>query len=264
MTSYNNKISIIIPCYNDGVFLRETISELYKYQGEIQFEVIVVNDGSTDTFTIQELNQLQSEFKFKLINQENKRMSAARNAGIKVSTAEYFIALDADDILNWSFVEKAYETITLNIEIGVVYGNCEYFGEKTGIDNKNFDPISQLYVNGINITALVRKKTWEQCEGFDENMLEGYEDWEFWVHILEKGWLFKKIDMVAFKYRIKKQSTNTRAIDKHEVLMQYIQKKHIDLYNQQYISINRAYNDLKNNRRLLLQYLINNLLGRKN
>jgi glycosyltransferase involved in cell wall biosynthesis len=260
----SKNISIIIPCYNDGVFLRETISELYLYQGKIQFEVIVVNDGSTDDNTIQELHRLRNEFGFKLINQENKRMSAARNVGIKASTTDFFIALDADDILNWSFIDKAYEIISSNSTVGVIYGNCEYFGDKTGIDNKNFNPISQLYVNGINITALVRKKAWEQCGGFDENMIEGYEDWEFWIHVFKKKWLFKKVNIVAFKYRIKKQSTNIRAIAKHEELLQYIQKKHIDLFTQQYINLNRAYTDLKNNRRLLFNYLINNLLGRKN
>lgn len=257
-------ISIIIPCYNDGVYLNDTISVLYQYKGKLHLEVIVVDDGSFDQYTINALKNLQNKYAFKLINQTNKRMSAARNAGINAATADLYIALDADDILNLEFIDKAHQVINSNMNIGVVYGNCEYFGEKTGVDKKNFDSISQLYLNGINITALVRKKAWEECGGFDEKMLEGYEDWEFWIHVLKFGWQFEKVDMVAFKYRIKKQSTNTRAIAKHEELLHYIQKKHIDLYNKQYINLNRAYNDLKNNRRLLFNYLLNNLLGKKN
>jgi glycosyltransferase involved in cell wall biosynthesis len=256
-------VALIIPCYNDGDFLTNAIESIDNYAGSLKLQIIVVNDGSTDKHTIDVLADLQKKYaSLVIINQENKKMSAARNAGIKAASASLFIPLDADDILNVEFIDKAFELINKDNTTGVVYGNCEYFGEKSGVDVKNFNEYSQFYVNGINITTLVRKAVWEQCGGFDEQMTEGYEDWEFWIHAMKQNWKFEKVDIVAFKYRIKKQSTNVDAINKHQQLLRYIQTKHLDLFNKKYISLNRQLHDIKNNRKKLIHYLIRNLFGK--
>ena len=257
-------IAIIIPCYNDGAYLTSAVESVFQYKGALQLEVLVVNDGSTDEQTIKVINELKDNYPLTIINQNNKRMAAARNEGVKASTAPFFIPLDADDLLNVEVIEKAFELMNTTSKIGVVYGNCEYIGEKSGVDNKQFNVYAQLYVNTINITTLIKKQVWEQCGGFDENMKDGYEDWEFWINVIKHNWEFKKVDMVAFYYRIKKQSTNVDAIKKHEQLLTYIQHKHIDLFNKKYIELNRTLHNIKNNRKLLLKYLINNILGKSN
>ncbi len=256
-------ISIIIPCYNDGAYIEDAVKSIFEYTGKLQLEVILINDGSTDKHTIDVFADLQKKYaSLVIINQENKKMSAARNTGIKAASASLFISLDADDILNVEFIDRAFELINKESTTGVVYGNCEYFGEKSGVDVKNFNEYSQFYVNGINITTLVRKAVWEQCGGFDEQMVAGYEDWEFWVHAMKHNWKFEKVDLLAFKYRIKKQSTNVDAINKHQQLLRYIQTKHLDFFNKNYISLNRQLHDVKNNRKKLIHYLIRNLFGR--
>jgi len=257
-------ISIIIPCYNDGTFIEDAVRIIFEYTGKLQLEVIIINDGSTDKRTIDIIADLQNKYPLIIINQENKKMSAARNAGIRAASAPLFIPLDADDILNVEFIDKAFELISKDVKTGVVYGNCEYFGEKSGIELKHFNEYSQLYLNGINITTLVRKAVWEQCGGFDEKMIEGYEDWEFWVHAMKQNWKFEKVDIAAFKYRIKKQSTNVDAINKHQQLLSYIQTKHLDFFNKNYINLNRELHEVKNNRKKLIHYLIRNLLGKAN
>jgi glycosyltransferase involved in cell wall biosynthesis len=257
-------ISIIVPCYNAGAYIEDAVKSIFEYTGKLQLQVIIINDGSTDKHTIDVLADLQNKYPLTIINQENKKMSAARNAGINAASAQLFIPLDADDILNVDFIDKAFELINKDVNTGVVYGNCEYFGEKSGVDIKNFNEYSQLYVNGINITTLVRKSVWEQCGGFDEKMIDGYEDWEFWIHAMKYNWEFKKTDSVAFKYRIKKQSTNVDAINKHEQLLKYIQTKHLDFFNKNYINLNRQLHEIKNNRKKLIHYLIRNLFGKAN
>ena len=53
-------ISVVIPCYNDGRYLPETLERLSKLTYS-NFEIIIVNDGSTDAETLKILDQLASQ-----------------------------------------------------------------------------------------------------------------------------------------------------------------------------------------------------------
>ena len=88
-------ISVVIPCYNDGKYLPETLGHLAK-QTFRDFEIIIVNDGSTDPETLSILKNLESE-NTRVLHKENGRMSSARNHGVKHARGEYIAALDADD-----------------------------------------------------------------------------------------------------------------------------------------------------------------------
>jgi len=54
----NDLISVVIPCYNDGKYLPETIDKLQQ-QTYKNFEIIIANDGSTDEYTLKILKELQ-------------------------------------------------------------------------------------------------------------------------------------------------------------------------------------------------------------
>ena len=82
----SNKISVIIPCYNDGLYIKETVEHVLQQTAPIH-EIIIVNDGSTDAYTLDVLKQLPSSYPLKVIHQENKRMSGARNTGAAAATA---------------------------------------------------------------------------------------------------------------------------------------------------------------------------------
>ncbi|RZJ97496.1 MAG: glycosyltransferase, partial [Flavobacterium sp.] len=75
MTS-NPFISVIIPCYNDGLYLSETIERL-SLQSYKHFEIVVVNDGSTNIQTLQVLKELEAK-NIRVLHKENGRMSSAR------------------------------------------------------------------------------------------------------------------------------------------------------------------------------------------
>lgn len=257
-------ISIVIPCYNDGLYLKEAVDSVSAYKGKLKIEILIVNDGSDDNYTLSLFDTLEKTMSVSIIHQENKKMSAARNAGIMSSTAPYIIPLDADDLLNPDFIDMAYKEIRISDKIGVVYGDSEYFGEKKGVVVRSFNPVSQLYINGIVISSLVRKEAWEASGGFDENMINGYEDWEFWIRVMKLKWEFRKVETIALKYRIKKHSVNADAIERHTENLSYIQRKHIDLFSKNYIDLHREIHDLKNNRRLLFRYLMNNIFGKRN
>ena len=87
-----DKVSIIIPCYKQAHFLAEAIESALA-QDYDNFEVIVVNDGSPDN-----TSEVAKRYPVSLIEQENKGLSAARNAGIKASTGSWILPLDADNL----------------------------------------------------------------------------------------------------------------------------------------------------------------------
>lgn len=90
-------ISIIIPCYNSGKFVENTIEMLVE-QSLSECELILINDGSTDN-TLDILKQYKSNGAIRVVTQSNQGVSVARNQGIHVAKGKYIYFLDSDDTL---------------------------------------------------------------------------------------------------------------------------------------------------------------------
>ena len=91
-------VSIIIPCFNQGMYLSETIesvlSQTYRY-----WECIIINDGSADNTEEIALGYCNNDERIKYLKQDNKGPCVARNYGISNAGGIYILPLDADDIL---------------------------------------------------------------------------------------------------------------------------------------------------------------------
>ena len=124
-------ISVIIPCYNDGKYLPETINQL-KLQTLPANEIIIVNDGSTDAATIEVLTQIEKDPLIQVLHKENGRMSAARNFGVAHAKGDIIVALDADDYFDPSFFQKAMDVLNNEPATGVVTSYIRYFGNRKG------------------------------------------------------------------------------------------------------------------------------------
>ena len=88
-------VTVVIPVYNAARYITQALDSL-QTQTFKDYEVIVVNDGSDDR---EELESILKSHPLPLtyISQENKGVSAARNAAIKVGSGEFYAQLDADD-----------------------------------------------------------------------------------------------------------------------------------------------------------------------
>ncbi len=107
----NNKlISVIIPFYNAGDYVKKTIKSL-ESQVYRNFEVIFVNDGSIDnSLKIIETQLEDVSFNYKIINlSENGGLSNARNVGLSKAVGEYIFFLDSDDYITEDAFEKVIE-----------------------------------------------------------------------------------------------------------------------------------------------------------
>ena len=102
--SFMSEISIIVPVYNVEKYLARCLESIIN-QTYQNLEIICVNDGSTDN-SLQILNNYAAKDKrIIVINQENKGLSAARNAGLKRAGGTYVSFIDSDDFVHPQFVE---------------------------------------------------------------------------------------------------------------------------------------------------------------
>ena len=92
----NIKVSVIMPVYNDGENIEESLNSVYN-QTLNEIEVVCINDGSTDN-SLEIMNTFKEKFlSMQIINQENLGSGIARNRGMEVAQGEYLAFLDADD-----------------------------------------------------------------------------------------------------------------------------------------------------------------------
>lgn len=100
----NPLISIIIPVYNVGSYLKEclesVINQTYK-----NLEIIIINDGSQDNSKEICYNYAKKDSRIKVINKKNEGVSAARNTGMELATGEYISFIDSDDYIDNDMIE---------------------------------------------------------------------------------------------------------------------------------------------------------------
>lgn len=198
-------VSIITPCYNHGNYLDECIKSVLSQTMPV-LEHIIVDDGSTEIATLERLNRLEKEG-LAVLRQENRGPSAARNAGIGVARGDYIVSLDADDVLCPTFVAELLSRMSGDDELMMTYCDTEMFGLKRGVKKLPPWDVATCFVsNPCTATALYRKVAWEAVGGYNESMRHGFEDWDFWLSFMEKGYRVAKVEKPLFRYRIKRRS----------------------------------------------------------
>lgn len=183
-------ISIIIPVYNSEHTLQRCLNSVYCQSYKL-WELIIVDDGSTDDSEkiIYENKEKHPDYSIKTIYQENKGVSSARNAGIKVASGEFITFVDSDDILLKDGLQILFDEQEKHAA-DIVFGNmCYYDGRHYKVKNRKeyyFDSVKEmkplygkLYLNFIihHASGTLYKKSFI-CEKFDETMAMG-EDLDF-------------------------------------------------------------------------------------
>lgn len=231
-------VSVIVPCYNNGKYLLETLNSVLS-QTYSNWECIVIDDGSTDDSRKVAENFVRKDKRFQYIYQENHGVSNARNNGIKKAAGKYILPLDGDDKISPEYITDAAKELEADKNIKLVYSKAKTFGERSGfwkIPSYSFKGL--LIENLIFCSAIFRKEDFLKTNGYDEEMHEGFEDWEFWISFLTETDKVLQLPKVHFYYRIKEITRNPKTTDeeKQKRIRYYIFQKHPDLY-QKYFSL---------------------------
>ena len=251
-------ISIIMPCYNQAKYIGEAIDSVLS-QTFTNWELVIVDDGSTDdSYSIMKEYAGRDE-RILYIHQENQGLSAARNEGIKCSHGKYILPLDADDFIHKDYIGEAVDVLERMDDVKIVYCRAEHFGEKTGEWKlPKYNMMEMLYMNCIFCTAMYRRADFDQTSGYNTNMKYGWEDWDFWLSLLEKGGNVYQIPQIRFFYRVKKKSMLVdlkRQNDKNMEMALTIMENHLSLYRENYSALYNKYVDMINSRWCVLYVL---------
>jgi glycosyltransferase involved in cell wall biosynthesis len=200
------RVTVVIPCFNHGRYLDEAVGSALA-QTHADLEVVVVDDGSTDPETVALLDHYERP-RTRVLRGPNAGPSAARNRGIAEGTGEYVLPLDADDRIAPTYVEKAVRLLDEDPRVGIVYCRAEYFGDRSGPwELPPYGLPRILRENMIFCTALFRRTDWSAVGGF-RTLRHGWEDWDFWLSLIERGRDVRLIPEALFTYRIKGASRN--------------------------------------------------------
>jgi glycosyltransferase involved in cell wall biosynthesis len=196
-------VSVIVPCYNQAQYLPETLDSLLS-QTYSNWECIIVNDGSPDNTEEIAKTFCTKDNRIKYVFQNNGGLSSARNKGIKESTGEYILPLDADDKISERYMELAMQKFKNAPETELVYCRAQLFGNETGewkLPSYNYELL--LIENMIFCSAIFRRSDYNKTDGYDEQMSMGFEDWNFWINLLHPNSIVYQIPEICFYYRVK-------------------------------------------------------------
>lgn len=204
----NPDVSVIIPLYNLGMYLPEALNSVRK-QTNPNWECIIVNDESTDNSAeiAQSLIDEYNDPRIRLVHQHNKGLSAARNTGIRIAIGEFLVTLDPDDSITPDYFSVAVEALRKHSDLGWVYPITLQYGAVNRFWSfRAFDPLKLIARNINPCHAMQRKALWDDVGGYNEQMLKGYEDWDYWLSAYEKGWKAERISQIMLLYRKRKSS----------------------------------------------------------
>jgi glycosyltransferase involved in cell wall biosynthesis len=191
-------VSIIVPCYNYGNLLSETLNNILEQSYE-NWECIIVDDGSTDNTSSVAKEFVDNHNQFRYVFQINAGLSAARNTGLQHSKGDFIQLLDADDFIESNKLLSQIKVFFEHPDSDIVYSEVRYFSseQKTlrrfsmnEIDNPWMPKVDssnpQLLMNtliDLNICVvnapLIRKSVFDRIGLFNTKLI-AVEDWEFW------------------------------------------------------------------------------------
>ena len=206
-------ISVIMPCFNDGEYIEEAVGSVLN-QAYKNFEIIIIDDYSSDEKTKIEIKKILKKDKriLAIFLEKNGGTAKARNIAISKAKGKYILPLDADDKIAPTYIEKVLKEFKKDPTVSVVYCDAQLFGLKNGKWNlPEFSFSKMLLQNLVFCSGVYRKSDWKRYSGYNPNMKNLYEDWDFWLNFVGEKKKFYKIPEILFFYRIKENSRNKKS-----------------------------------------------------
>ncbi|MTI65574.1 MAG: glycosyltransferase family 2 protein [Firmicutes bacterium] len=212
-------LSIIIVNYNTNKLIKQTLNSIYKYNHNIDYEVIVVDNNSSDD----SVYMIKSEF-FQVIlieNNANLGFSKANNIGIKRASGKYILLLNSDTVIERDTLEIMYKYMEGNENVGA--SGCKVILPNGNLDkackrsfptpknalynalkldrlypeNKSFGEYDLTYLDEdkthevdclVGAFMMVRREAIEEVGLLDEDFFMYGEDIDWCYRIKKAGW----------------------------------------------------------------------------
>jgi glycosyltransferase involved in cell wall biosynthesis len=192
-----NKISVIIPFYNDFKVVDHTLKSIFA-QTFSDLEVILVDDGSNPPFESKKKSATHENIT--VIRTKNQGAPAARNVGLDRSSGDFVIFWDADIVAEQGMLEKMQQKLKQNTQASYCYCNYYFGNKKMAAQKFNCGLLEQR--NYIHSTSLIRRK---DCLRWDED-LDRFQDWDLWLRMYQQNKIGVWLDEYLFTIQQKDNS----------------------------------------------------------
>lgn len=196
------KFSIVVPVYNVEPYIKKCLDSIFN-QSFKDYEVIVVNDGTKDKSM-----DIVKKYDVKIINQENKGLSEARNAGVKKATGDYIIFIDSDDYIENNLLKEINNSASNNPDLirfqarEIVNNSSKEYNEQsfTGLNGTDaFEKITKYhYVELACLYAIKRKYFIDNSYSFKKGLY--HEDFGLMPLVIFNSQIVNSINYIGYNY----------------------------------------------------------------
>ena len=250
--SNNNLVSICIPSYNHGKFIKQTI-ESVLFQDYKNIELLIIDDGSLDNsikIISELLNECQKRFvRFEFIKQKNLGLNKTLNKALAWSKGKYFSYLGSDDIILFNKITllvKEFEEIK-DKNLAGVFGSYEIIDQN---NNKIYRKIlNSKKINFIDIIKwdydlntpgqLLKLSLLKDNGGYKNDLY--FEDWYMWLKLSYQNLYFTTTQQVIAKYRVHNDNMSKNIMKMHESRNKILEDYRDHKYYQYSMSLNFLY-----------------------
>jgi glycogen(starch) synthase len=202
-------VSVVVPYFALDRYVEDTLRSVFA-QEHRNLEVLVVNDGS---FRPEDaiLKELATRYPIRVLTQENSGLGRARNTGIALSRGRYVLPLDADNMIEPSFVKRCVEILEGERSVAFVTTwsryiddeGREYVGLGAGYQpiGNSLPTVSENNVAG-DATAVIRRRIFDLGHWYSTE-LTSYEDWQFYRELHAAGQIGRVIPERLLLYRVR-------------------------------------------------------------
>lgn len=231
-------VSIIVPVYNVEKYLRECIDSIVG-QSFTDWELLLIDDGSPDNSGAICDEYTAVDKRIHVFHKTNGGVSSARNMGIKRATGKWLTFIDADDVVNTTFIEGLLKPTFSDDEIDFVQGGCSNYqnGKIISIEQHydNYISNNKYYVfenfRGLIVSKLFcleNVRQWSNCLELQfDSQMKIAEDMAFTLDYLLTISKYAFVSEVGYYYRRDNENSATKKKKKPDYIQELHAWKHI-------------------------------------
>jgi glycosyltransferase involved in cell wall biosynthesis len=230
MTEASPRIAVIVPCYNDGATVADALASIDERE---PVEVVLVDDGSSDEHTLEVLAGLEAEGVRLVRHATNRGLPEARTTGLGATTAPYVFPLDSDDLAVPGSLARLADALERTPAADAAYGDWVQFGAVDTLCRvpRTFDPYQVAFRNRYPVASMFRRSFLESVAGWRSvDGMVGYEDWDLWMTLAERGGTAVFADTIAVRYRVHGVRMLRSVTGNHRALYTALQDRHPGLF----------------------------------
>jgi glycosyltransferase involved in cell wall biosynthesis len=243
------RVTVIIPCYNDGELLLDAIDSIEEPE---RVELIVVDDCSNDQATIEILDRVSAGGTTVLRHDQNQGPAEARNTALHTAETPYVFPLDADDLAAPGVLAEMADRLDADPGAAACFGDYVEFGshELLRAVPPSLDAFRLAYVNEYPVSSLFRRSDLLAVGGW-RPFAPGYEDWNLWLTLVEHGYrgIHLGPGIPTYRRRLHGERMLTVAKKNHRTHYSRIRAIHPGIYGD--LARHRRESDLAPHRKLL-------------